>query len=300
MDLTIKQQLLLMLTQYSYQDCWDYLHYYLQQPNNLHRLDIPSFNHVLANLHQEKYLKTFHILKEVDSLLLHEWNEQSFMIGERHYPTYWYHIPKPPLIIFHQGNVDILKKPSVSIIGTRSITPYGIEMSRTISQAIVEKGWATVSGLAKGVDSVVHQSSLSTRQQSTIAIIPNGYDITYPLANASLKTNIKNHGLILSEYLPQTPVRKFQFIMRNRLVAGLCPVTIIIEAAKKSGSLITAHYALQFNREIIALPGPINSNTSQGCNELIYQGARPIQSIPQLIEDLEWIFENQALYEKKI
>lgn len=295
MTLSIKQQLLLMNQYYGYHDCWNYWQCYRQHASCLSQLSYNQLNAMLQLLHQRGFLSTYHEILNVDSHTLDKWLQTSIMIGETNYPLYWYHIPKPPLIIYFQGHLSVLKKPTVSIIGTRNISPYGIDICRDITQAIVEKDWVTVSGMAKGVDAFVHRTSLDTANQSTIAIIPNGFDITYPACNREIKDSIIRQGLLLSEYHSSTPVRKFQFIMRNRLVAGISPVTLIIEAAQRSGSLITANYALQYNREVMALPGPINSATSQGCHELIYQGARPIISIPQLIEDLECIFDNRLI-----
>lgn len=295
MKINIKQQLLLMMASYSYQDCWNYLQCYRSHPDGLKEIEKSTFEKILFALHKEGFLKTYNPLEVIPHRVLIDWSLKSIMIGETMYPEAWYHIPQPPIIIFYQGDLNLLLQPKVAIIGTRSISQYGREMSQQISQAIVQQGWVTVSGLAKGVDTIVHETSLKSRSQSTIAIIPNGMHVAYPKVNHQLQKNISQQGLLLSEFLPQTPVRKFQFIMRNRLVAGLCPVTIIIEAAHKSGSLITANYALQFNKEVIALPGPIHSSTSKGCNELIYHGARPIYTIDQLIEDISCIFSNQFI-----
>ncbi len=230
--------------------------------------------------------KRFHL--SIDSATHHELSilaKQAIMIGEANYPTNWLHIPQPPLVVFYCGNSSLLNLPLVSIIGTRNITEYGRQMTAQLVKALSQNKIGIVSGLAMGADQIAHETAIKN-EGKTIGIIPNGFNYYYPKKNMSLQKKMMQEQLIVSEYLPTQNVRKHQFIMRNRLVAGLTPITLVIEAAQKSGSLITANYAIQFNRELFVLPGQINHSQSQGCNQLIYHGATPIISVAQAVLDI--------------
>lgn len=220
-------------------------------------------------------------------------NENYFMIGDSIYPKLWLEIEQPPLLIYFQGHLELLTKPCISIIGTRRMTDYGRYVTEEIVKACTRQNWVCVSGLAKGVDTCVHQTSITSGSATTIAILPNGLNHYYPRENTSLQQKLAQNQLVLSEYPMDQGVRKHQFILRNRLVAGLSPVTILIESAKRSGSLITANYALQFNREVRVVPGRMTDPYSSGCNDLIEAGAQIISSIPSLIKDIQELFHLQ-------
>ncbi|MBF6626486.1 DNA-protecting protein DprA [Aerococcaceae bacterium zg-BR9] len=214
--------------------------------------------------------------------------KKAIMFGDQYYPKRWYHIEKPPLIMFYEGNLSLLAKFPVSIVGSRKITPYGQKVTKALVEAFTREGWVSVSGMAKGIDAVVHQSAMNDGiQHSTIAIIATGLERCYPREHTNLQLQLGHQHLVLSEYLPNSPALKHHFIMRNRLVAGISPAICVMEAAKKSGSLITANYALQFNREVYALPGRINDAQSVGCNELIMAGATPILSIEETVKSIK-------------
>lgn len=217
-------------------------------------------------------------------------SNHSFMIGDQIYPKNWLELPQPPLVVFFEGELACLKKPAISVIGTRAMSPYGREIVVQLITEFVKKDWMSVSGLAKGVDTCVHLTANHLKKASTIGILANGFDHVYPYENSSLQAEIGMEHLLLSEYQPTMKARPHQFVMRNRLVAGLTSATIVIEAAKQSGSLITANYALQSNREVFVLPGRINDPQSYGCNSLLQHGAIPIVSIEECVEELDMLF----------
>lgn len=289
MKLTLKEQLVyLAMKQVSYKARWHYIQLFQAS-------DIVSLETCCARVAlliergvlsgDERHI--FHDMDDATLQLCRQFARQALMIGEVDYPRLWLEIPKPPLIIYYKGHLEVLRQPLVSIVGTRRISEYGKQMTQELTRAILAKGWGCVSGLATGVDQIVHETAVDARQRSTVAIVPTGLERYYPETNRLLQQELGQRHLVLSEYLPMENARKHHFIMRNRLVAGLTPVTLVMEAAMKSGSLITANFALQYDREVHALPGRIDVLTSQGCNELISQGAAPIVSIPQTIETLE-------------
>lgn len=236
-------------------------------------------------------------LTDEDAKAIKLYAPQTLMIAQDAYPNEWLELPQPPLLIYYQGNLSLLKKPMVSVIGTRKMTDYGKKMTQQIVEALVEQDICVVSGLALGVDQIAHQTVVQ-RKGNTIGIIASGYDHFYPRQNLPLQMAMMKDQLILSEYLPHIGVRKHHFVMRNRLVAGLTPATIVIEAAHGSGSLITANYAIQFNRELFVLPGRITDSQSGGCNDLISLGANPILSIYQLVDELTQLLSRTSLFEK--
>ncbi|BBE30031.1 DNA polymerase III [Tepiditoga spiralis] len=191
------------------------------------------------------------------------------------YPELLKEIPDPPVILYYIGDISLLKTNTVSVVGTRKPTEYGKKMCSLITNEI--NNYTIVSGMAFGIDSIAHMNS-----KKTIAVLGCGVDIIYPKANMHLYNKISNQGLIISEYFPGTKPAKYTFPYRNRIIAGLSKSTIVIEAAKKSGSLITANYAMDFGREVYALPGDINRINSYGTNYLIYMGAKPIYSLEEI------------------
>lgn len=191
------------------------------------------------------------------------------------YPEQLRQIYQPPLILFARGDLTILKKKIITIVGSRQATKYSQQVIDKIVPDIVDKGFAVASGLAKGVDAFAHQATLDNHG-STIAVIGNGLNHYYPSQNYYLQSKIIDKGLLLSEYLPDTPPRPYRFPERNRILAGLSESVIVTEAKEKSGSLITANMALQENRDVYAVPGPITSALSAGPNQLIEAGAVPV------------------------
>lgn len=284
MQLTPKQQLIcLQLFGLTYKDQWLYL-------TNLHRMGLMDrlltwqecrqLASQIKGFNLRKYAIGHHV--PVDDSYLRQLDQESFYIYDKVYPKLWLQIPQPPLIIYYRGRLDLLLLPCISLVGTRKITSYGEFQTLEIVEQLSDLGLTFISGLALGVDYCAHVAALKHAPGSTIAILANGHDYFYPQKHEFLQKQLAQDGLVLSEYLPNSPCRKHQFVMRNRLVAGLSPAIIVIEAAMQSGSLITANYALDYNRQVFALPGRINDSQSQGCNALIAAGAYPIISTGDL------------------
>lgn len=197
------------------------------------------------------------------------------------YPQKLREIYRPPLILFAQGNLKLLQENVITIVGSRQATDYSQLVLNKIVPQLVKSNFVIASGLAMGVDVMAHSATLNNGGK-TIAVIGNGLNHFYPERNSQIQRQIINEGLVLSEYLPDTPPRPFRFPERNRILAGIADSVIVTEAKEKSGSLITANIALQENRNIYAVPGPINSQLSAGPNKLIKAGATPITDFSSL------------------
>lgn len=191
------------------------------------------------------------------------------------YPEKLRQIYRPPMVLFTRGDISLLQKEIITIVGSRYPTKYSQDVINRLVPNIVQSGQVVASGLAKGVDALAHKAALFN-QGKTIAVIGNGLNFSYPMQNFALQEEIVQKGLLISEYLPDTPPRPYRFPERNRILAGLSQSVIVTEAKEKSGSLITANLALQENRDIYAVPGPITNALSAGPNQLIEAGATPI------------------------
>lgn len=193
-------------------------------------------------------------------------------------------IPNPPKELFYKGTLPENRVPSVAIIGTRRPTRYGREVCHMLAYDLAKKGVIIISGLALGIDGIAHQAALEAGG-NTIAILANSVDQIYPRTNQGIGENIlASGGAILSEYEPPTDARDFQFLERNRIVSGLSDAVIIIEAAKRSGTLATAAHALAQGRDVFVVPGNITSPLSAGCNALLKQGATPVTCAQDILE----------------
>ena len=208
--------------------------------------------------------------------------------GTPEYPTSLENIASPPVLLFCRGEITVSDFPSISVVGSRNISTYGKRALETIVSKMALAKITIVSGLALGADAQAHKIALRDGSR-TIAVLGNGLDTIYPAKHATLAREIveKKQGAILSEFLPGIEARPEHFPIRNRIVAGLSRATIIIEAAMKSGSLITASLANEHGREVFAVPGEIFSKNSEGTNSIISKGeANPALSGEQILEDL--------------
>ncbi|HET9428112.1 MAG TPA: DNA-processing protein DprA [Allosphingosinicella sp.] len=204
-------------------------------------------------------------------------------LGEDNYPPLLAHIEAAPPVLTCMGNTQLLARPMVSMVGARNASASACRFARQLAQQLGDRGSVIVSGLARGVDSAAHDGALST---GTIAVIAGGIDIFYPPENEERQRAIGGQGLILAEQPPGTEPRARHFPYRNRIIAGLAPGTIVVEAAPKSGSLITARYAAEFGREVMAVPGSPLDPRAQGCNQLIREGATLVQNADDVLEAL--------------
>ena len=195
-------------------------------------------------------------------------------------------IPSSPKTFFYEGNREILQKRCISMVGTRSITEYGKWIiENLLVDYLVDLNIAIVSGLARGIDAYVHKICLE-RDIPTIAIVPGAINSYIPKCNLELFKEIKEKGLVLAEFEEGIKFRREMFVLRNRLVAGISDIVIVIEAGLGSGSLITAKLALEYNRDVYVVPGNINSEMSSGCNELIKEGSDIITGLESFKEAL--------------
>jgi DNA processing protein len=191
---------------------------------------------------------------------------------------------KPPKNMFFTGHLPSERIPTVSIVGTRKPTSYGKEVAYKLAFDLAKKGVIVVSGLALGTDAIAHRGTLEAGG-TTIAILANSVDSIYPRSHAALAEQIlASGGAIMSEYEPPTDPRKYQFLARNRIVSGISDAIIIVEAAKRSGTLSTAASALEQGREVFVVPGNITSPLSAGCNALLKQGAQPVMCADDVLE----------------
>ncbi|HEY5781267.1 MAG TPA: DNA-processing protein DprA [Lysobacter sp.] len=192
------------------------------------------------------------------------------------YPPLLRRVANPPLALFVAGDVARLWHPGVAVVGSRSATPAGRDNARTFSRALVGSGWAVASGLAAGIDTAVHEATLEAGGL-TVAVLGTGPDVPYPRTNAALLARIAADGAVVSEHLPGTGPRKEHFPTRNRILAGLTLATVVIEAAARSGALITARLAAEAGREVFAVPGSIHNPMARGCHRLIRDGAALVE-----------------------
>ena len=210
------------------------------------------------------------------------------------YPECLKEISNPPLKLYYKGNLDLLKEERlIAVVGTRNPSSYGKLCCEYMVKKMTNANITVVSGFAKGIDSIAHKTSLLT-DGKTIAVIASGLDIVYPASNLSLYREIEEKGLILSEYEAGVKPFKSNFPQRNRIIAGLSRGTIVVESKDRGGSLITADLALEFNRDVYAVPGDVFSEYSKGCNNLIRDArAKSLSNINELLEDYSWNIEEK-------
>jgi DNA processing protein len=201
------------------------------------------------------------------------------------YPVLLSHTDDAPVALFVSGDVTHLAKPQIAIIGSRNASSNGLALAHDFATTLAKEGFTITSGLAEGIDSSAHQAALEAHAP-TIAVCGTGLDLIYPDRHRKLAKQIAEYGALVSEYPPQTPPRAFHFPRRNRIIAGLSLGTLVIEAGKNSGSLITARCASEYGRDVFALPGSIHNPLSRGCHQLIRDGAQLIEHTDEIINAL--------------
>jgi DNA processing protein len=192
-----------------------------------------------------------------------------------------------PIAIYVSGNVDVLADPQLAIVGSRNPTPQGLETAGGFAEYLAARGLGITSGLAEGIDSGAHRGALQA-QGITIGVLGTGIDVAYPRFNQRLHRDIEGRGALVSEFPLGTPPRRGNFPRRNRLIAGLCLGTLVVEAARRSGSLITARLANTYGREVFAVPGSIRNPLSRGCHELIKAGAHLVETADDILVELNF------------
>ncbi|TFG98429.1 MAG: DNA-protecting protein DprA [Calditrichales bacterium] len=212
-----------------------------------------------------------------------------------HFLTYWDKdypqrlrtIYDPPLLLFYKGNLSVFDEKGIGVVGMRNPSLYGITITERLCRDLTRNGLVIISGLARGIDTVAHQAAVSNGGR-TIAVLGSGMDQIYPKENLPLARKIEENGVVISEYPPGTKPDMGNFPRRNRIISGLSIGILVTEAAQKSGALITAYQALEQNREVFAVPGPVNSLKSSGPHRLIREGAHLVENVSDILEELEW------------
>ena len=220
-------------------------------------------------------------------------------LADHHYPQSLLNITDPPPLLYAKGDISLLSRPSIAIVGSRNATQQGLQNADRFAQVLSAAGLTVISGLALGIDAAAHQGALlnaTTAGQfgSTVAVTGTGLDLVYPARNRELAHRIAEAGCLLSEYPLGTPAIASNFPRRNRIISGLAMGVLVVEAAAQSGSLITARSALEQGREVFAIPGSIHSPLSKGCHLLIRQGAKLVESAQDILEELRWSAGNLA------
>jgi DNA processing protein len=225
-------------------------------------------------------------------------------LGDNDYPLALLDTEDPPLMLYAMGQVQDLAsgfarcaQRGVAVVGSRNPTPQGIQNARQFSAALGQAGLTVVSGLALGIDGAAHEGALEGSfkdELATIAVVGTGLDRVYPKAHLDLAHRIAARGVLLSEYPLGTPPLSANFPKRNRIISGLCKGTLVVEAALKSGSLITARMAVEQGKEVFAIPGSIHSTQARGCHALIKQGAKLVESAQDILDELNLMTDARA------
>ena len=224
---------------------------------------------------------------EAEQLLVQARRERISVIpwGDERYPRLLAAIPDPPLVLWIRGDPRVLGEPAVALVGSRAGSPYGLEVAARLAQDLAVAGATVVSGLARGVDSAAHRGALAG-DGLTVAVLGSGLLRVYPPEHQGLAERIAARGAVVSEWPPDTGPRRLNFRARNRIISGLSLGVVVIEAADRSGSLITASFALQQGREVMAVPGNVLTGRYRGGHALIRDGATVVESAEDVIECL--------------
>ena len=225
-------------------------------------------------------------------------NVRVLTLADDDYPVHLKEIYAPPPVLFVLGRCDIFQKHAVAVVGTRRNTQYGKSATASLVRELVGKQLAIVSGLAHGIDTVAHQTCLDNNGK-TAAVLGCGIDTCYPRDNRALMENIASTGAVVSEFPLGTGPETYNFPRRNRIISGLSAGVLVIEAPEKSGSLITANYALQQGRDVFAVPGSIFSMSSAGTFNLIKDGAIPVRSAGDIVDAIQCISHVQLAGKKQ-
>ncbi len=210
---------------------------------------------------------------------------QYITLWDDNYPELLKRIPDAPVLLFYKGILKEHHQKAVAIVGTRSPSSYGKVVTAELARQLVGHGITVVSGMARGVDTIAHQTALQTGGE-TLAVLGCGVDRCYPSENNQIYRKIPEQGALISEYFIGTGPDAVNFPKRNRIISGLSLGTVVIEAGNRSGALISALFALNQDREVFAVPGNINSPKSQGCNQLIQQGAKLVLTVEDILEEI--------------
>ncbi|VAW48398.1 Rossmann fold nucleotide-binding protein Smf possibly involved in DNA uptake [hydrothermal vent metagenome] len=218
-----------------------------------------------------------------------DWLEKSgndvLTLDDALYPPQLKQISDPPLLLFVKGNVNSLLLPQLAVVGSRHASKSGLNNAHAFCFDLAKRGLVITSGLAAGIDAQAHQGAIDAKGQ-TIAVMGTGINTIYPKNNQTLAKTIANQGAVISEFPFNTPPNAHNFPRRNRVIAGLALGTLVIEAAQKSGTLITARLSMENNRPVMAIPGSIHNPLAKGCHQLIKQGAQLVESAHDILHEV--------------
>ncbi|MES1950090.1 DNA protecting protein DprA [Salinisphaera sp. S4-8] len=217
----------------------------------------------------------------------------------RHYPNALAELEPAPPWLYALGDTELLNYPAIAIVGSRNPSPAGLEAAREFGFALASAGLVVVSGLARGIDAAAHEGALAA-DGMTIAVCGTGLDRVYPAMNKDLAERIAGNGLLLSEFGLGTEPARGNFPRRNRIIAGLCSATLVVEAARASGSLITARLASAAGREVFALPGSIHNPLARGCHQLIRDGAKLVETTEHILEDIAGVLDGYRSHRAQV
>ena len=203
------------------------------------------------------------------------------------YPLPLHALSDRPIALYVEGNIEVLSDPQLAVVGSRNPTPQGSDTAFEFAHDLAERGLGIVSGLAQGIDAAAHRGALAA-QGITLAVLGSGLDVIYPRSHRDLSEVIAQQGALVSEFPPRTAPRRANFPQRNRIIAALSLGTLVVEAARRSGSLITSRWANELGREVFAVPGSIHNPMSRGCHELIKQGAKLVETPHDILSELNF------------
>lgn len=249
------------------------------------RASIRAYQHN-PKTHEEQARADGQCLQDCGARLVH-WLDE-------YYPESLKEISPPPIILCARGRLDWLHTPKLAMVGSRKATPSGKEIAFDLAQKLADAGLTIDSGLAHGIDAAAHRGALSANRGGTIAVLGTGIDIVYPAGHVHLRDEIASQGMILSEFPPGTAPLAGHFPRRNRIISGLAMGVLVVEAAGRSGSLITATQAREQNREVFAVPGSIYNTQSRGCHKLIRAGAKLVETSEDVLEELAGQFKPET------
>ncbi len=239
-------------------------------------------NKVLANI--QDFPKDSYLKKEYNLVRKKDIHLVTFQDAE--YPGRLKEIPDPPSVLYVKGNIQVLNMPGVAMVGSRRASVYGLSMAERFAIGLAEAGLTVISGMAWGIDTASHRGALKAGGV-TFAVLGCGLNHVYPKENERLAQEISQSGALISEFPMDTPPLSRNFPRRNRLISGLAEGVIVVEAAQKSGALITSDFALDQGREVFAVPGKVDQPTAQGVNRLIKEGAKMVTCIEDVLEELK-------------
>src|SRR5437899_3719234 len=206
-------------------------------------------------------------------------------LADEPYPAWLRTIPDPPPVLYCDGSMEPGDRQAVAIVGSRQATPYGLRVTDALARELSALGFTIVSGFARGIDAAAHRAAMASGGR-TVAVLGCGLDVDYPSGHASLRAEIAGSGAVLTEFAPGTAPFATNFPRRNRIISGLALGVVVVEATEESGSLITARLALEQGREVFAVPGLIDAPTSRGPHGLIKQGAKLVETVDDVVEEL--------------